>query len=61
MLGAVPLLPQHVFNAWCSVKQRDNFNFTFTTMERLSERKCLGQLKSQKGSETKITILQQNK
>jgi hypothetical protein len=30
MRGAVPPLPQHVFNAWCLVKNRDNFTFTLT-------------------------------
>jgi hypothetical protein len=28
MLGAIPLLPQYVFMAWCLVKHRDNFTFT---------------------------------
>jgi hypothetical protein len=30
MRGAVPALPQYVFMAWCSVKQRDNFTFAST-------------------------------
>jgi hypothetical protein len=29
MNGAIPPLPQHVFMAWCLVKHRDNFTFTF--------------------------------
>jgi hypothetical protein len=29
MRGAIPLLPQHVFIAWCLVKHMDNFTFTF--------------------------------
>jgi hypothetical protein len=29
MRGAIPLLPQYVFMAWCLVKHRD-FSFTFT-------------------------------
>jgi hypothetical protein len=29
MCGAIPPLPQYVFMAWCLVKHRDNFNFTF--------------------------------
>jgi len=28
MGGAVPLVPQYVFTAWCLVKHRDNFTFT---------------------------------
>jgi hypothetical protein len=32
MRGAIPILPQYAFMAWCSVKKkyRGNFNFTFT-------------------------------
>jgi hypothetical protein len=30
MLGAISPLPQYVFMAWCLVKHRDNFTFTFT-------------------------------
>jgi hypothetical protein len=29
MRGAIPPLPQCVFMAWCLVKHRDNFTFTF--------------------------------
>jgi hypothetical protein len=29
MRGAVPPLPHYVFMAWCLVKHRDNFTFTF--------------------------------
>jgi hypothetical protein len=29
MSGDVPPLPQYVFMAWCLVKRRDNFTFTF--------------------------------
>jgi hypothetical protein len=29
MRGTIPPLPQYVFMAWCLVKQRDNFIFTF--------------------------------
>jgi hypothetical protein len=29
MRGAVPPLPQYAFMAWCVVKHRDNFTFTF--------------------------------
>jgi hypothetical protein len=29
MRGTIPPLPQHVFVAWCIVKHRDNFTFTF--------------------------------
>jgi hypothetical protein len=28
MRGAIPLLPQYGFMAWCFVKHRDNFSFT---------------------------------
>jgi hypothetical protein len=31
MRGAIPPLPQYAFMAWCLVKHRDNFTFTFTT------------------------------
>jgi hypothetical protein len=30
MHGAISPLPQYVFMAWCLVKRRDNFTFTFT-------------------------------
>jgi hypothetical protein len=30
MRGAIPLLPQYVFMAWCLVKHRDNFTLPFT-------------------------------
>jgi hypothetical protein len=30
MRGAIPPLPQYVFMAWCLVKHRNNFTFTFT-------------------------------
>jgi hypothetical protein len=29
MRGTIPPLPQYAFMAWCLVKHRDNFNFTF--------------------------------
>jgi hypothetical protein len=29
MRGTLPPLPQYVFMAWCVVKHRDNFTFTF--------------------------------
>jgi hypothetical protein len=29
MSGAIPPLPQYVFMAWCLVKHRDKFTFTF--------------------------------
>jgi len=29
MRGAIPLLRQYVFMAWCLAKNRDNFTFTF--------------------------------
>jgi hypothetical protein len=32
MLGAMSSLPQYVFMAWCLVKHRDNFTFTFTIL-----------------------------
>jgi len=28
MRGAIPLLPQSAFMAWCLVKHKDNFTFT---------------------------------
>jgi hypothetical protein len=30
MRGAIHLLHQYTFMAWCLVKQSDNFTFTFT-------------------------------
>jgi len=30
MRGAIPPLPRHVFMAWCLVKHRNYFTFTFT-------------------------------
>jgi hypothetical protein len=32
MGGAIPPLPQYAFMAWCSVKHRDNFTFTFNNI-----------------------------
>jgi len=29
MSGAIPPLPQYAFMAWCLVKHRDKFTFTF--------------------------------
>jgi hypothetical protein len=29
MLGAIPLIPHYAFMAWCLVKHRDKFTFTF--------------------------------
>jgi hypothetical protein len=29
MSGAIPLLPQYIFMAWCLVKHRENFTFIF--------------------------------
>jgi hypothetical protein len=34
MSGAIHSLPQYVFMAWCLVKYRDNFTFTFTTLHQ---------------------------
>jgi hypothetical protein len=34
MSGAIHPLPQYAFMAWCLVKHRDNFTFTFTRGER---------------------------
>jgi hypothetical protein len=30
MRGAIPPLPQYPFMAWCLVKHRDSFTYTFT-------------------------------
>jgi hypothetical protein len=35
MLGAIPPLPQYAFMAWCLVKHRDNFTFTFTATREI--------------------------
>jgi hypothetical protein len=32
--GAIPPLPQYVFIAWCLVKHRDNFTFTYLMTQR---------------------------
>jgi hypothetical protein len=32
MRAAIRPLPQYVFMAWCLVKHRDNFTFTYTLM-----------------------------
>jgi hypothetical protein len=32
MRGAIPLLPQYAFMAWCLVKHRDNFTFYLATL-----------------------------
>jgi hypothetical protein len=32
MSGAIHPLPQYAFMAWCLVKHRDNFTFTFFTI-----------------------------
>jgi len=41
MRGAIPLLPQYVFMAWCLVKHKDNF--TFTLSENTLVHKCVDQ------------------
>jgi len=33
MREAIPPLPEHVFMAWCLVKHRDNFTFTFRKLK----------------------------
>jgi hypothetical protein len=33
MSGAIPPLPQYAFVAWCLVKHRDNFTFTFLSKD----------------------------
>jgi hypothetical protein len=33
MRGPIPPLPQYVFMAWCLVKHRDNFTFTFMSLK----------------------------
>jgi hypothetical protein len=51
MRGAIPPLPQHVFMAWCLVKHRDNFTFTFTLPTGIeSKGKCKGKGKVIPGS-----------
>jgi hypothetical protein len=38
MSGAIPPLPQYAFMAWCLVKHRDNFTFTWAEHDtRVSE------------------------
>jgi hypothetical protein len=39
MRGAIPPLPQCVFMAWCLVKHRDNFTFTFRDLREIV---CIG-------------------
>jgi hypothetical protein len=46
MREAIPPLPEHVFMAWCLVKHRDNFTFTFRKLNcsrghRLTKLFCL--------------------
>jgi len=36
MRGAISLLPQYAFMAWCLVKHRDNFTFTFTCRSKVT-------------------------
>jgi hypothetical protein len=35
MRGAIPPLPQYVSMAWCLVKHRNNFTFTFYGLDNL--------------------------
>jgi hypothetical protein len=35
MCGAIPLLPQYAFMAWCFVKHRDNFTFYLYVKEKV--------------------------
>jgi hypothetical protein len=37
MRAAILLHPQYVFMAWCLVKDRDNFNFTFDTVLHMTD------------------------
>jgi hypothetical protein len=36
MTGAIPLLPQYAFMAWCLVKHRDNFTFILNSLSLTS-------------------------
>jgi hypothetical protein len=36
MRGAIHPLPQFVFMAWCLVKRRDNFTFTFISITNMA-------------------------
>jgi hypothetical protein len=40
MRGAIPPFPQYAFMAWCLVKLRDNFTFTFSNKERNIVKQC---------------------
>jgi hypothetical protein len=37
MRGAISPLPQYVFMAWCFVKHRDNFTFTFCVFNSMEQ------------------------
>jgi len=42
MRGSIPPIPQYLFMAWCLVKHRDNFTFTFYIYDLLiSSSACL--------------------
>jgi hypothetical protein len=41
MYGAIPLISQYVFIAWCLVKHRDNFTFIFTFNGNDNFKKCV--------------------
>jgi hypothetical protein len=37
MRGAIPPLPQYAFMAWCLVKHRGNFTFSFNRVYRTNQ------------------------
>jgi hypothetical protein len=54
MRGAIPPLPQYVSMAWCLVKHRDNFTFTFYNYPNTNSAENIG---LQKFTAINITIL----
>jgi hypothetical protein len=63
MRGAIPPLPQYVFMAWCLVKHRDSFTFTFIPETfcrnwRKTRKNVVGRDSNWVPSEYKFTVLQ---
>jgi hypothetical protein len=62
MHGAVPPFPHYVFMAWCSVKHRNNFTFTFTSKFRFPNNINIDtKQKSQVKSDVKSAIREQKR
>jgi hypothetical protein len=52
MCGAIHPLLQYAFMAWCLVKHRDNFTFTFACSENVKQKSFWGRIIAARHMET---------